>query len=203
MTWPVKRLSHLLALALGIVPAASAQAQMPLFLDTCVAEAGDLDRLPLAFAKAGPVEVDRAAGPLGPAIAALVPDRRMWSAPGGSGMGEVFAGYSPLGDTLFAVCWTVSRPGLSAADMLVELKRRFPPDHGATSRGTEAFYGGSETWAAEVRGSQVIVGVNWPVRQSPDQGTGLIYLAKPRQQGAWPPARRPTLAAPRATPSSP
>ena len=183
----MKRMPCLLGLALAIVPpaaclpVASAQAQVPLFLETCVAAAGDLDRLPLAFAKAGLVEVDRAAGPPGPAIATLAPDRRLWSAPGGPGMSEIFAGYSPLGNTPFAVCWIVSRPGMSAADMLVALKRRFPPDRGATSRETLFFYGGSETWAAEAGGSQVIVGVNWPFRQSPDQGTGLIYLAKPRQ----------------------
>ena len=65
--------------------------------------------------------------------------------------------------------------------MLAALKRRFPPAHGATSRGTEAFYGGSETWAAEAGGSQVIVGVSWPMQGSPDQGTGFVYLARPRQ----------------------
>ncbi len=110
-------------------------------------------------------------------------------------MSEIFAGYSQLGNTPLAVCWIVSRPGMSAADMLVELKRGFPPDCGATSRATTAFYGGSETWAAEADGSQVIVGVEWLVRPSPEQGTGLSHLVKPRQWGVWPPARRPTLAA--------
>lgn len=171
----------LLAPILAVVPAASAQAQVRLFLDTCVAEAGDLDCLPLAFAKAGMVEVDRDAGPRGPAIAQMARDRRLWSAPVGSGAGESFAGYAPLGSTPLAICWIVSRPGPSAADMLAGLKRRFPPGRGATSRGTEAVYGGSESWAAAAGGSRVIVGVSWPVRPSPDQGTGFVSMAKPRQ----------------------
>ena len=181
MTWPANWLPHLLAIALAVVPAASAQAQVPLFLDTCAAEASDLDRLPLAFAKAGLVEVDRAAGPRGPMIATQSPDRRLWSAPAGSGKAEVFAGYSPLGNTPLAVCWTVSRPGLSAADIMVDLKRRLPPEHGETSLGTEAFYGGSEIWAAEVHGTEVIIGVNWPIQSAPSEGTGMIYLVKLRQ----------------------
>lgn len=183
----MKALLHLLRPALGMVLAtgcllcAPAQAQMQLFLASCVAEAGDLDRLPLSFEKAGLVEIDPAAGPSGPTIASLAPGRRLWSAPGRSGGRESFAGYVPIGATPFAVCWAVSRPGLSAADMLVELKRRFPPQHGATSCGSESFYGGSETWAAEAGGAQVIVGVSWPMRQFPEQGTGFVYLAKPRQ----------------------
>ncbi len=183
----MKELSHLLRSTLGMILAtgcllcAPAQAQMQLFLASCVAEAGDLDRLPLSFEKAGLVEIDPAAGPFGPAIASLAPGRRLWSAPGKSGGGETFAGYAPIGTVPFAVCWAVSRPGLSAADALVELKRRFPPGRGATYRGTESFYGGSETWAAEAGGTQVIVGVSWPARLFPEQGTGFIYLVKLRQ----------------------
>ena len=85
MTWPIMRLPHLLALALGIVPAASAQARMPLFLDTCVAKAGDLARRPLAGAKAGRGAGDRAAGSPGPASAARRPDRRLWRRRAGPG----------------------------------------------------------------------------------------------------------------------
>ena len=92
-----------------------AHAQMSLFLATCAAQARHLERLPPAFAKAGMVEVDAAAGPSGPGIATSAPDRRLWSAPGKPGGGDSFAGYTPLGDRPFAVCWVVSRPGLSAA----------------------------------------------------------------------------------------
>ena len=67
--------------AAGCLPCDGAHAQVPLFLATCVAEAADLERLPLAFAKAGMVEIDPAAGPPGPGIAQLAPGHRLWSMP--------------------------------------------------------------------------------------------------------------------------
>ena len=74
-----------------------------------------------------------------------------------------------------------SQPGTSPADMLVELKQRLPPKGGVTYRGSDTFYGGTERWAVEIGRRQVTVGVIWPIQQSPEQGTGIVYLAKPRR----------------------
>ena len=160
--------------------AGRAQSQMQTFFATCVAEAADLTRLPSAFAKLGMVEVDPAAGPSGPFFSQLLPNRQLWAAPS-PGRGDAFAGSYAIDGGPLALCWTVSRPGLSAVAMLAELKRRFPPHRRATDRGPTSIGSGHEQWAAEAGGQQILVGVEWPLYESPESGTGYVYLAKPQQ----------------------
>ncbi len=152
---------------------------MAIFADTCLASAADLaSGLPVASTQAGLVERDPADGPAGPALAWNAPSRRLWSAPPTAGAGETDVGFSPAGGSRpLAVCWAVSRPGASAATLLLDLKRRFPPRSGATDTWQQAAYGGSEQWSASVAGTEGIVGVIWGIRSQPEQGVGVLYLA--------------------------
>ena len=173
-----------LAITLGLALAhpGDAQAQMPVFLASCMADAGDLQRLPGSLARAGMVEIDPANGPSGPMAAAGAPGRRLWSARRGPGKGDAFAGYAPASaGRPLEICWTVSRPGRSAANMLTELKRLFPPPQGVTETGTTAFYGGYERWSVVLHGKVIVLGVDWAIQANPEQGTGLLYLVKSTQ----------------------
>ena len=77
------------------------------------------------------------------------------------------------------ICFHISRPGESATIALRELKHRYPPIH-KTRTGTALFYGGSERWEARIDGVSVVMGVLWPLKTLPDEGTCYLYVAKPR-----------------------
>ncbi len=156
------------------------------FLGSCVADADDLRRLPATLAAAGLAEINPANGPRGPAISQTARRRRLWSSSGAGGeRGDAFTGYAAPGPGRpMEVCWHVSRPGGSAAVALAALKQRLPPRPGSSETGTEFFHGGYERWQTRVGTVDLIVGVSWPMRDKPEEGTSLLYLMKPS------PARR-------------
>lgn len=165
-------------LPLGPVQRPGGRCRVP---GSCVADADDLRRLPATLAAAGLAEINPADGPRGPAISQTARRRRLWSSSGAGGdRGDAFTGYAAPGPGRpLEVCWHVSRPGESAAAALAALKQRLPPRPGSSETGTEFFYGGYERWQTRVGAVDLIVGVSWPMRDKPEEGTSLLYLMKP------------------------
>ena len=129
-------------------------------------------------------EIDPAQGP-GLSIGSGSPQQqRLWqkmSVP--AGMIDAFTGYAidNVNDLPVEICFHVSRPGENAAVALPDLKYRYPPV-GESRADTHVFYGGIELWEARIDGMTAIVGVAWPLKSQPRDGTSILYLVKPRER---------------------
>jgi hypothetical protein len=83
----------------------------------------------------------------------------------------------------FDVCSHASRPGENATEALAKLQALYPPAAGSVRREAELFYGGRETWAAEIDGVEVFFRVAWAFQNDPSNGTSVLNLIKPRLRG--------------------
>ena len=174
-----RRMGAVLAILGALLPATGRAGVME-FVDGCMAHIAHPAGLPAALKAAGLAEVDPANGPQGPAIATDAPGRRLWSGPTRPGRVDAFTGYAPASSGRpFAICWHVSRPGESGAVSIAELRRRYPPREGSVDAGTEFFYGGFARWLATIGGEEMMIGVSWPMRDRPEEGTAFLYAARP------------------------
>ncbi len=152
------------------------EAGVAAFLEGCMTGSD----VPARLQDMGLIEIDRDAGPQGPAVAAGAPSRRLWTDSRVTGRSDAFTGYAKLASGRhLAVCWHVSRLGESAAEALARLKRQYPPQEGSTETGTEFFYGGFERWRIAGDRKGLILGVSWPMQSLPGEGTGFLYVVRP------------------------
>src|SRR5215470_16123321 len=160
------------------------------FIHGCVDNIGDFSQLGARLEASGMKEIDPTKGPRSPVGSGSPQQQRLWQgvrlAPG---MIDEFTGYSMDSVGFPAeICFHVSRPGESALVALRELKNRFAPI-GQPFAGTYFSYGGREHWEARIDGKAVIIGVVWPNKNRPDEGTSQLYLIKARDSAWQHPAR--------------
>ena len=167
-------------LSVGLLTPQPARAGITDFLAGCMAEGVDLRGLPARLERLGYAEVDPDHGPRGPALAADAPGRRLWMVRHpASGQTDAFTGYAAPGPGRpFEVCWHVSRPGESAAEALTTLQARYPAVQGSTETGAEFFYGGFQRWQSASGPVAVTLGVIWPMRDQPAEGSSLFYVVR-------------------------
>jgi hypothetical protein len=174
----------LLIFAMICTSAQDGHAGISSFIDGCVAHVRDFSSLGADLEASGMKEVDPAEGPR-LLIGSGSPQRqRLWQTmPVPAGMIDAFIGYAidNVNDLPVEICFHVSRPGESAAVALPDLKYRYPPI-GETQADTHFFYGGIELWDARIDGVTAVVGVSWPFKSRPREGTSFLYLLKPRER---------------------
>ena len=160
------------------------------FVHACVDNVGDFSQLGARLEASGMKEIDPSKGPRSPVGSGSPQQQRLWQtvrlAPG---MIDEFTGYNVDSVGFPAeICFHVSRPGESALVALRELKNRFSPI-GQPFAGTYFSYGGREHWEARIDGKAVIIGVVWPNKDRPDEGTSQLYLIKARDSASQHAAR--------------
>src|SRR5262245_59773220 len=170
--------------AMILMSAQDGRAGISSFVDGCVANVRDFSRLGAHLEASGMKEIDAAQGPRLLIGSGSPQQQRLWQTmPVPAGMIDAFTGYAidNLNDLPVEICFHVSRPGESAAVALPDLKYRYPPV-GETRADTHFFYGGIELWEARIDGVTAIVGVSWPMKPQPGEGTSMLYLVKPRER---------------------
>ena len=167
-------------LSVGLFAPYHAQAGVADFLAGCMAERVDMGGLAARLDRQGYAEVDPAQGPPGPALAADTTGRRLWMVRHPvDGQIDSFTGYAPPGPGRpFEVCWHISRPGESAAEALPALQSRYPVIQGTTETGAAFFFGGYERWQSRSGPVVVTLGVSWPMRDQPAEGSSLLYVVR-------------------------
>jgi hypothetical protein len=177
--------TSLFVFALIVASTQMGQAGVLSFIHGCVDNIGDFSQLGARLEASGMKEIDPTKGPRSPVGSGSPQQQRLWQgvrlAPG---MIDEFTGYSMDSVGFPAeICFHVSRPGESALVALRELKNRFPPI-GQPVAGAYFTYGGREHWEARIEGKPVIIGVVWPNKDLPDQGSSELYLIKPRNSAS-------------------
>jgi hypothetical protein len=158
------------------------------FIHACVENVGDFSQLASRLQASGMKEIDPAKGPRSPIGSGSPQQQRLWQQiPPAPGTIDAFTGYS-VDNVGFAaeICFHVSRPGETAAVALRELKNRFPPI-GESWTGAYFSYGGMEHWETRINDVTAIMGVVWPNKDQPDEGSSQLYLIKRRDS---PPPKR-------------
>jgi hypothetical protein len=155
-----------------------AQAGVDFFRNTCVAAVKDFAALEPRLLALGMSETNDVQS----RVLGHPKNTRTWTShsfPGKPGDGFVQLAIGSDAQP-FEVCSHVSRPGENAKEALATLQKFYPPVDGSVRREPHFFYGGRETWAADIDDVEVFFRVSWAYLNDPSQGTSELSLIKPR-----------------------